>query len=126
MHVPVALPAFTRRAFLKRATAFDPLVGTRCRLLFPPFLRARVSRTARLCLPLMGSPRDTARQLDTALDIRSGVDPCERMALRHRTDPSLAPRLDLAADTDSAPEASAIATPMTAEMRDRDGSHVHF
>lgn len=31
---------------------------------------------------LVGSPHDLARQLDTALDIRSGVDPCEWMALR--------------------------------------------
>ena len=40
-----------RRAFLKRATAFDHPIGTRCRIVVPAIPRARVPRIARLCLP---------------------------------------------------------------------------
>ena len=35
VHVLVALPAFIARRSLKRATAFDTLVGTRCRTAVP-------------------------------------------------------------------------------------------
>ncbi len=71
-----------RRAFLKRATAFDttgrhpmPHRCSRHRLSTRSTQRAVV-------FALLGSTRALAHRLGTALDIRSGVDPCESMALR--------------------------------------------
>lgn len=51
------------------------------------------------------APRTTlAHQLDTALDSRSGVDPCERPALHTRPDPPNDPGLDPGVDVAPSPE----------------------
>jgi len=48
----------------------------------PAILWARGSPQRAVVFALLGSPRAFAHQLDTALDFRSGADPCEWMALR--------------------------------------------
>ena len=51
------------------------------------------------------APRTTfAHQLDTALDSRSGVDPCERPALHTSPDPPNDPGLDPGVDVAPSPE----------------------
>ena len=61
--------------------------GTRGRPPAPAIPSSTRSTQRAAVLAPQGLPARPPRQLDTALDFRSGVDPCERMALRHRTDP---------------------------------------
>jgi len=56
--------------------------GTRCRLPIPPSPEHACFTPPAAVLALMGSPLVSAQTPDTALDFRSGVDPCGRMALR--------------------------------------------
>jgi hypothetical protein len=82
VHAPLALPAFPRWALPKRAMVFEHAVGTRCRTAVPaiPLSMRSTHRTA--VFVFLGSPCDFAHELDTALDFRSGADPCEWLALR--------------------------------------------
>lgn len=70
------------------------------------------------------APRTTlAHQLDTALDSRSGVDPCERPALHTRPDPPNDPGLDPGVDVAPSPERGGHhPCRRVAEMRRRPGS----
>lgn len=70
------------------------------------------------------APRTTlAHQLDTALDSRSGVDPCEWPALHTRPDPPNDPGLDPGVDVASSPERGGHhPCRRVAEMRRRPGS----
>lgn len=70
------------------------------------------------------APRTTlAHQLDTALDSRSGVDPCEWPALHTRPDPPNDPGLDPGVDVAPSPERGGHhPCRRVAEMRRRPGS----
>lgn len=70
------------------------------------------------------APRTTfAHPLDTALDSRSGVDPCERPALHTRPDPPNDPGLDPGVDVAPSPERGGRhPCRRVAEMRRRPGS----
>ena len=70
------------------------------------------------------APRTTlAHQLDTALDSRSGVDPCERPALHTRPDPPNDPGLAPGVDVAPSPERGGHhPCRRVAEMRRRPGS----
>lgn len=70
------------------------------------------------------APRTTfAHQLDTALDSRSGVDPCEWPALHTRPDPPNDPGLDPGVDVAPSPERGGHHhCRRVAEMRRRPGS----
>ena len=74
---PLGVPSRTRRCLEQMVrTAPD---AARCSR-HPSSLR--ILRRTRPCLPLMGSPCVFARQPGTALDFRSGADPCRWMTLR--------------------------------------------
>ena len=82
VQVAVTWPAFIAGRSLKRATANrapgrHPMPCTCSR--HP--LSTRSTQRA-VVFALMGSPLAPAHRLDTALDFRSGADPCEWMALR--------------------------------------------
>ncbi len=56
--------------------------GTRCRFPIPPSPEHACFTPPAVVLALLGSPLVPAQTPDTALDFRSGADPCALMALR--------------------------------------------
>ena len=117
--IPLGAPE-ARRGLRHRA-------GTGCRVPDPVITRACVvQRRAQSCLPY-GLPARSRSNARTALDFRSGVDPCERMTLRTRTDPPVGERPDLFARCPTCPRGNRRhPSPWSQKCADGAGSRVHF
>lgn len=81
MHAPPTLPA-SRWALLKRVVAVVTGPALDAEFPIPSSPEHALFNAARSRACPMGSLLALAQTLGTALDFRSGVDPCQRMTLR--------------------------------------------